>query len=138
MSRKKKTDMDDMPVVVEEPVVEEVEPAVAAEEEDVAKEPVVVDKEAVLAFARQHIAEHSRRRPGSVTGMMNTVYRIKISGGRVRFFTLPISVEECAIEDNWKRCQSFMTPEEFIAFLTRTLNIPPPPFYTSFRVIAIE
>ena len=81
---------------------------------------------------------NSRRRPGSVSGMLPTVYRIKISGGRVRFFTLPINIEECAVEESWRRCKPYMSTEEFIAFLTRVVGMAPPPFYSVFRVISIE
>ncbi len=130
------------PEVIEEPVQEqnnEPEPTVEV------KEPVaevsstnVEDKAAVLEYARHDIEEHSRRRPGSVSGMMPPVYRLTISGGRVRYFTLPINVEEYAVENNWKRCRPFMTSEEYIAFLIQILKITPPPFYSSFRVISIE
>ena len=130
------------PEVIEGPVQEQIiEPEPTVE----VKEPVaeasstnVEDKAAVLERARRDIEEHSRRRPGSVSGMMPPVYRLTISGGRVRYFTLPINVEECAVESNWKRCRPFMTSEEYIAFLIQILKITPPPFYSSFRVISIE
>ena len=98
----------------------------------------VEDRTKTLEWASRYIQEHSRRRGGSVSGMMPTAYRITISGGRVRYFTLPMNIEECAVEESWKRCKRYMTPEEFMAFLTRVLGIPPPPFYGSFRVISIE
>ena len=140
---------------VEPEVIEEIAPAstddVVVEEEPVMdlKETVVEEEPALtptgegerartMEWVTQYIGEHSRRRPGSVSGMMNTVYRITISGGRVRFFTLPINVEECAVEESWKRCKPYMNSEQFIAFLTRVLGIPPPPFYSVFRVISIE
>ena len=130
------------PEIVEEPVQEQVvAPEPVAEVEEPAAEVSstnVEDKAAVLERARRDIEEHSRRRPGSVSGMMPPVYRLTISGGRVRYFTLPINVEECAVESNWKRCRPFMTPEEYIAFLIQILKITPPPFYSSFRVISIE
>ncbi len=130
------------PEVIEEPVQEQI---IAPEPVDDVEEPVtevsstnVEDKTAVLERVRRDIEEHSRRRPGSVSGMMPPVYRLTISGGRVRFFTLPINVEEYAVENNWKRCKPFMTSEEYIAFLIQILKITPPPFYSSFRVISIE
>ena len=130
------------PEVIEEPVQEQiVEPEPTVE----VKEPVaeasstnVEDKMTVLERVRHDIEEHSRRRPGSVSGMMPPVYRLTISGGRVRYFTLPINVEEYAVENNWKRCKPFMTSEEYIAFLIQILRIAPPPFYSSFRVVSIE
>lgn len=118
--------------ITPEPVVEVKEPAVEVSSTN------VEDKAAVLERARRDVEEHSRRRPGSVSGMMPPVYRLTISGGRVRYFTLPINVEECAVESNWKRCRPFMTSEEYIAFLIQILKITPPPFYSSFRVISIE
>ena len=142
------------PEIIEEPVQEqndETEPTIEVEEPVAevsstnVEEPVtevvstdIEDKMAVLERARRDIEEHSRRRPGSVSGMMPPAYRLTISGGRVRYFTLPINVEECAVESNWKRCKPFMTPEEYIAFLIQVLKITPPPFYSSFRVISIE
>lgn len=128
------------PEVIEEPMQEQVvapEPAVEEPTVEVSSTNVE-DKAAVLERARRDIEEHSRRRPGSVSGMMPPVYRLTISGGRVRYFTLPINVEECAVESNWKRCKPFMTSEEYIAFLIQILKITPPPFYSSFRVISIE
>lgn len=143
MSRPKKkveSVIEDAPVNVKESIAEESveEPVV---EQPVAEPAQTVDEDErtrTLEWATRYIGEHSRRRPGSVSGMMNTVYRITISGGRVKFFTLPINVEECAVEESWKRCKPYMSSEEFIAFLTRVLGIAPPPFYSVFRIININ
>lgn len=140
-----KTTTEEEPVTdLKEDVVTEEEPVADLKEDVVTEEPAAQTstndegRAETLAWASRYIDEHSRRRGGSVSGMMNTVYRITISGGRVRYFTLPINVEECAVEESWKRCSRYMTPEEFMAFLTRVLGIPPPPFYSVFRVISIE
>lgn len=98
----------------------------------------VVDKDAVMAFVKSNLIQHSNRRPGSVSGMMPPAYRLTLKGGRVRFFTLPIQVEEFAVEDGWKRCRRFMTAEEYVAFVIRVLGISPPPFYSTFRVISLD
>ena len=124
-------------VVEEEPVMDLKETVV--EEEPAVQTPTNVNKKKeAIEWATQYIGEHSRRRPGSVSGMMPTAYRLTIAGGRVRFFNLPMNVEECAVEESWKRCKPYMTPEEFIAFLTRVVGIAPPPLYSVFRVINIE
>ena len=134
-------------VVVEEPepieaVIEEEPVAVADEpvvEEPAAQTSTNVDgKKEAIEWATQYIGEHSRRRPGSVSGMMPTAYRLTIAGGRVRFFNLPMNIEECAVEESWKRCKPYMTPEEFIAFLTHVAGVAPPPLYSVFRFITIE
>lgn len=135
--------------VIEEPVIEDVpeivEDVVAEEpvqETEVVEEPkhtdVARDKASELAYVKQILVEHSRRRPGSVSGMLPSVYRLTLPGGRVRFFTLPINVEEGAVEDCWKRCRSFMSAEEYIAFVVSVVNIPRPAFYSSFRVITLD
>lgn len=124
-----------------EPVVENTAPAVEETTVDVpeqTKGPDADEKARTMEWVVRHINEHSRRRPGAVSGMLPTVYRITISGGRVRYFTLPVNVEECAVEDSWKRCKPYMSSEEFMAFLARVLGMPPPPFYSVFRVINID
>lgn len=129
--------IEDVPEVVEETVAEE-----PVQETEVAEEPeqtdVTRDKASELAYIKQTLTEHSRRRPGSVSGMLPPVYRLTLPGGRVRFFTLPINIEEGAVEDCWKRCRSFMSAEEYIAFIVSVVNIPRPAFYSSFRVISLD
>ena len=97
-----------------------------------------VSNEKILEFVKSNLIQHSNRRPGSVSGMMPPAYRLTLKGGRVRFFTLPIQVEEFAVEDGWKRCRGFMTAEEYVAFVIRVLGISPPPFYSTFRVISLD
>ena len=99
---------------------------------------IVDDRESTLKSVRLDLIEHSRRRPGSVSGMLPPVYRLVLPGGRARFFTLPINVEEGAVEDGWKKCRSFMTAEEYIAFVVSVVEIPRPAFYSSFRVITLD
>lgn len=148
MSRgRKKTVADDMPVSIEEPeiveppVIEEPEPAIEMNVpavENPATSTIVDDKESTLKSVRLNLIEHSRRRPGSVSGMLPPVYSLILPNGRVGFFTLPISIEEGAVEDGWKKCRAFMTAEEYVAFVVSVTGIPRPPFYSAFRVIALN
>lgn len=148
MSRgRKKTVTDDMPVEVEEPevveppVIEELEPVVEVNVPAVEKpvtSTIVDDKESMLKSVRLDLIEHSRRRPGSVSGMLPPVYSLTLPSGRVGFFTLPINIEEGAVEDGWKKCRAFMTAEEYVAFVVSVTGIPRPPFYSAFRVIALN
>ena len=148
MSRgRKKTVTDDVLVEIEEteiaepPVVEEPEPVVDVNVPAVEKpatSTIVDDKESTLKGVRLNLIEHSRRRPGSVSGMLPPVYSLTLPNGRVGFFTLPISIEEGAVEDGWKKCRAFMTAEEYVAFVVSVTGIPRPPFYSAFRVIALN
>ena len=139
MSRPRKKPVVEEPAVAE-PVVDEpkeVEPIVV-ETAAPTSSTIVEGKENILAYVRQNLIEHSRRRPGSVSGMLPPVYRLVLPGGRARFFTLPINVEEGAIEDGWKQCKAFMSSEEYVAFVVSVVEVPRPAFYSSFRVITLD
>ena len=75
-------------VVIEEEPIMDLKETVVEEEPAVQSSTNVDERARTLEWVTQYIGEHSRRRPGSVSGMLPTVYRIKISGGRVRFFKI--------------------------------------------------